>query len=344
MKAVAKHWHTIDKETNRVQCDLCPHHCKLKEGQYGICGVRKNENGKLVTLTYGTLISAAVDPIEKKPLYHFLPGHLTFTIATPGCNFKCLGCQNWEISQIPPGEAEKIPLFLETYVPPEVIVKKALQTGSKSIAFSYTEPTIYFEYMLDVAREAKKAGLYTVMVSNAFIEEKPLEELLEVIDAFAYDLKFFDNKSYRKYAKGKLEPVLKAIKKTFEAGKWVEVTTLLVPEYLDNEQIKNIAYWIKDELAPWVPWHVSRFFPYYKAQHLPPTPMEMIEYAVKVGKEAGLYYVYAGNIPHTDWENTYCPQCGELLIERFGYTLRRYNLLEGGICPKCGRKIEGVFE
>ena len=344
MKTVAKHWHVIDEGNKRVECDLCPHHCKLKEGQYGICGVRKNEDGKLITFTYGTLISAAVDPIEKKPLYHFLPGHATFTIATPGCNFKCLGCQNWEISQVPPKVAEKTPIFLETFIPPEAVVEKAIQTGCKSISFSYTEPTIYFEYMLDIARIAKQRGLKTVMVSNAFIEEKPLEELLEVIDAFAYDLKFFSDEAYRKYAKGRLEPVLRTIKRSFEADKWVEITTLLVPQYLDETQIKDIAYWIRDELAPWVPWHVSRFFPYYKAQDLPPTPMEMIEFAVRVGKEAGLYYVYAGNIPHTDWENTYCPKCGELLIERFGYTLKSYNLKPGGICPKCGRKTEGVFE
>ena len=172
MKSLAKHWRPLGE--NRVECELCPHHCKLKEGQFGICGVRKNEGGKLVTFTYGTLISAAVDPIEKKPLYHFLPGHLTFTIATPGCNFRCLGCQNWEISQVPPKTADKTPFFLETYVPPSAIVKKALESGSKSISFSYTEPTIYFEYMYEIAKLAKGEGLKTVVVSNAFISESAL--------------------------------------------------------------------------------------------------------------------------------------------------------------------------
>jgi len=342
MKTEALFWEVIDDEKKIVQCNLCPHRCKLRDGKYGICGVRKNEGGKLYTYTYGSLVAMALDPVEKKPLYHFYPGHKTLTIATPGCNFKCLGCQNWEISQVSPEDTEREPVFSQL-VEPSIIVEKALEVGAKSISFSYTEPTIYFEYMLDISKLAKEKGLYTIMVSNAYIEKEPLEVLLDYIDAFSFDLKFFSDEQYRKYAKGRLEPVLSTIKKVFEAGKWLEITTLLVPQFLDLEQIEKIALWIKEELSDWVPWHISRFFPQYKTVGiLPPTPEDMIFQAYEIGKRIGLKYIYVGNFPLSALENTYCPNCGKLLIKRQGFFIVE-NYLKGPYCPFCGHKIEIVL-
>jgi len=341
MKKEAKWWRKL--EDGKVECYLCPVNCKLSEGGVGSCGVRVNEGGTLYTYTYGSVISAAIDPIEKKPLFHFLPGHKTLTIATPGCNLHCKGCQNWEISQVPKGEVLKNLFFEETFVPPELVVEKALEHGCKSISYSYSDPTIFAEYMLDVAKLAKEKGLKNVVVTAGYINPEPLKEIDEYMDAYSIDLKFFDDRAYREYSKGRLEPVLKTIKFVFERGKWVELTTLLVPKYLTKEQLRNIARWIKNELAPWVPWHLSRFFPYYKAQDLPPTPIEELFEAYKIGKEEGLEYVYVGNLPGNPYENTYCPKCGKVVIGRKGYVITEMNL-EKGRCKFCGYEIKGVWE
>jgi len=341
MKVEAKWWKKIDG--NKVECYLCPVNCKLNEGSVGSCGVRANIGGKLYTFTYGSLVSAAVDPVEKKPLFHFLPGHKTLTIATPGCNLHCKGCQNWEISQVPKGEVFKNRFYDETFVPPKLIVEKAIEHGCESISYSYSDPTIFAEYMIDVAKEAKNAGLKNIMVTAGYINPEPLEEIDKYMDAYSIDLKFFDDKAYREYSKGRLKPVLETIKYVFRKGKWVELTTLLVPKYLTEEQIRKIAEWIAEELAPWVPWHLSRFFPYYKAIDLPPTPIEDLIKTYRIGKEAGLEYIFIGNVPGNNYESTYCPKCGNIVIGRKGYLLTEINL-KGGKCKNCGYEIKGIWE
>ncbi len=339
MKTLAKFWKPVD---GKVECYLCPVKCELKQGQVGACGVRVNHSGELYTYTYGSLVSAAIDPVEKKPLFHFYPGHATLTIATPGCNLHCKGCQNWEISQVPKGEVLKNRFFLETNVLPEVIVERAIAEGCESISYSYSDPTIFAEYMIDVAKLAKERGLKNIMVTAGYINREPLEEIDRYMDAYSIDLKFFSDESYRKYSKGRLQPVLDTIKYVFERGKWVELTTLLVPRYLDEEQVRGIARWIAEELAPWVPWHISRFFPYYKATDLPPTPVEELERAYRIGKEERLEYVFVGNLFGNDHESTFCPNCGEVVIRRKGYLITMLNLKDGR-CGGCGYEIKGRF-
>ncbi len=339
MKTVARFWKPLN---GKVLCYLCPVGCELKEGQVGSCGVRVNHDGKLYTYTYGSLISAAVDPVEKKPLFHFYPGHLTFTIATPGCNLHCRGCQNWEISQVPKGEVFRNPFFEETFVEPKLVVEKALEMGCESISYSYSDPTIFAEYMLDVAKIAKERGLKNIMVTAGYINREPLEEIDRFIDAYSIDLKFFSDEAYRKYSKGRLQPVLETIEFLFSKGKWVELTTLIVPEFLTEDQIRNIARWIRERLAPWVPWHLSRFFPHYKATDLPPTPVEDLERAYQIGREEGLEYVFVGNVFGNRYESTYCPKCGDVVIGRRGYTITEINL-KGNRCGTCGYEIKGRF-
>ena len=339
MKTLAKFWRPIN---GKVECYLCPVGCELKDGQVGSCGVRVNHEGKLYTYTYGSLISAAIDPVEKKPLFHFYPGHKTLTIATPGCNLHCKGCQNWEISQVPKGEVTENSFYQETNVPPEVIVEKALEEGCESISYSYSDPTIFAEYMIDVAKLAKERGLKNIMVTAGYINPEPLEEIDRYMDAYSIDLKFFSDESYRKYSKGRLQPVLDTIRYVFERGKWLEITTLLVPRYLNEEQLRGIANWISEELAPWVPWHISRFFPYYKAKDLPPTPVEELEKAYRIGKEAGLEYVFVGNLFGNDHESTFCPKCGNRVIGRKGYIITGIDMKDGK-CGRCGYEIKGRF-
>ncbi len=341
MRSVARWWKA--SEEGKVECTLCPVHCTLKEGGIGSCGVRINEGGKLYTYTYGSLVSAAIDPVEKKPLFHFLSGHKTLTVATPGCNLHCKGCQNWEISQIEKKEILENPFYRDTFVPPETVVEKALEEGCKSISYSYSDPTIFAEYMIEVSKLASSKGLKNIMVSAGYINQDALKDIDEFMDAYSIDLKFFSDDSYRTYSKGKLQPVLETIKYVFSKGKWVELTTLLVPQYLDEEQLEEIARWIANELADFVPWHVSKFFPHYKAHDLPPTPVEDLEKAYRTGKEAGLKYIYVGNLSGNRHEDTYCPNCGNSVIRREGYRII-YTDMEKGRCKSCGYKIEGVWE
>ena len=339
MKAVARFWHKTD---GKVHCDLCPVGCDLRENQVGSCGVRANVGGELLTFTYGTLVSVNADPVEKKPLFHFYPSHPTLTIATPGCNLHCKGCQNWQISQVPKGLVFEERAFEKTFIEPELVVEKALESGCRSISYSYSDPTIFVEYMLDVAKLAKERGLYNIMVTAGYINREPLEEILRYMDAFSVDLKFFSDESYRKYSKGRLQPVLENIKLIHSQGRWLELTTLLVPQYLDDKQLIGIAEWIADELDPSVPWHLSRFFPYHRAMDLPSTPVEDLFRAYRIGKEAGLEYVYVGNLWGNDYESTYCPSCGAKVIERRGFEVVRISM-KGGSCSACGYKIAGVF-
>ncbi len=339
MKAVARFWHLDD---SKVHCDLCPVGCDLKEGQIGSCGVRANIGGKLMTFTYGTVTSAAVDPVEKKPLFHFYPGHLTLTIATPGCNLHCKGCQNWQISQVPKGLIFEEKGFEETMVEPEFIVEQALAHNCRSVSYSYSDPTIFAEYMIDVAKLAREKGLLNIMVTACYINREPLEEINRYMDAYSIDLKFFSDEAYRRYSKGRLDPVLENIKYLHSTGKWIELTTLIVPRYLDREQVRGIARWIVSELGPDIPWHLSRFFPHYRALDLPPTPEEDLFDAYRIGREEGLNYVYVGNLWGNDYESTYCPSCGKVVIERKGFTVNSL-ALDGNRCRGCGQVISGVF-
>lgn len=328
------------QEDGAVVCTLCPDYCKLRDSQVGVCGVRFNKDKILLTATYGSLVSIALDPVEKKPLFHFLPGHKTLTIATPGCNLHCLGCQNYEISQVKIDDTNKS-FFENAFISPEDIVKKALQAGAKSISYSYSDPVIFYEYMLDVAKIAKENGLQNIMVSAGYISKEPALELMPFIDAFSIDLKFFSDKIYAKYSKAKLNPILDFIKLCVEHNKWIELTTLLVPKYLDEEQIRNIAKFIKTELGSYIPWHISRFFPYYKALDLHPTHQNTIDLAYQIGKEEGLYYVYTGNLK-SEHENTYCPNCNNVVIERDRYIIKSLNMNKDR-CKFCNHKIDGVF-
>jgi pyruvate formate lyase activating enzyme len=321
----------------RVHCLLCPNSCRLSEGQIGACRARKNVNGELVSLVYGNIASAHVDPIEKKPFFHVLPGSQAFSIATPGCNMRCLFCQNWEISQAFPWEVQTQPMT------PEQVVDAALQSGCKSIAFTYTEPIIYYEYALDIAKLAKKKGLKTVVVSNGYINPEPLRELLKTIDAYKVDFKAFNEKFYKELTGGGLDPVLQTMKIIQQQGVWLEVVTLLVPGKNDSEkEIRGLARWIHQNLGDEVPLHFSRFHPMHKLLNLPPTPVEKVIRARQIAMEEGLKYVYTGNIAYPEGDSTYSPKTGATAIERQGYFVVKNHLING-VAPD-GEKIPGIWE
>jgi len=321
-------------DNGRIKCLLCRHYCKLKEGQVGICGVNKNENGKLVNLVYGKVSAINVDPIEKKPLYHFLPGTTSLSIGTIGCNFKCPFCQNWQISQSKD--------FSNSYeLMPEDVVALALKYGCKSISYTYNEPTIFYPYARDIAILAKKHGLKNVFVSNGFESPEIIEDMKGKIDAFNIDIKGFKSDYYKKYLKGDLEGVLDTLKRLKRGGFWVECTTLIVPGDNDSdEELREIANFIAKELDVNTPWHLSAFHPDYKVNDKGPTPLQTLQRAYNIGKEAGLNFVYMGNVALP--AITYCPNCNEELIVRVGYQLQK-NIIKDGKCPKCNTKIPGVW-
>jgi pyruvate formate lyase activating enzyme len=319
-----------------VRCGLCNHFCRIKPEKRGICGVRENDGGTLNTLVYGRLVAMHVDPIEKKPLYHFIPGHLSYSIATAGCNFRCLHCQNADISQIP---AEK-GIISGEFVEPERVVAEALAAGCISVAYTYTEPTIFFEYAFDVSRLAAEKGLRNVFVSNGYMSEEATRTIEPYLNAINIDLKG-DDDFYKKVCGARLEPVKSTIELMWSLGIWVEVTTLVVPGYNDSdEKLRDIAEFLSG-ISTDIPWHVSAFYPTYKLKDAPPTPAETIRRAEEIGRRAGLNFVYAGNIPG-EGENTTCPACGETLVERFGFRVARNGIVEGK-CPSCGEGIPGVW-
>ncbi len=322
-----------------VQCTLCPFNCFLPEGARGLCNVRMNSAGKLVTLVYGQPVSVHVDPIEKKPVFHLYPGSRSFSIATVGCNLRCTFCQNWEISQAYPEQAKGQPMS------PEEVVSVARQTGSRSIAYTYSEPTVFYEYMLDVAQLAKKQGIANVVVSAGYMNEAPLRELAPFLDVMKVDLKGFNEGFYRRVVKGELKFVLETLVRLVKLGVFTEVVNLIVPTLNDNrEEIRKMCRWVKRELGPDVPVFFSRFTPQFRLENLPPTPLETLRQARQIGLEEGLHYVYTGNVSGDEGENTYCPTCHKPLIERYGYAVIANRLKPGGFCPYDNTKIPGIWD
>ena len=320
---------------DRIICLLCRHYCHLKDGQIGFCGVNKNSNGELENLVYGHPIALNVDPIEKKPLYHFLPNTTALSFGTVGCNFKCPFCQNWNISQ------EKN-INKDIYVPPNEMVELAIKYDSKTIAYTYNEPTIFYPYAKDIGIIAKQKGIKNVFVSNGFETSEIIEDMKDWLDGANIDLKSWDDKYYKKILKGGLEEVKETLKLMVKSGIWIEVTTLLIEGDNDsNKDLEEMADFIANELGRYVPWHLSAFHPDYKVLDKPPTSIQTLQKAYKIAKKAGLYYVYLGNVPVR--ADTYCPNCQTLLIDRSGYNVITNNLIDGQ-CPKCKREIEGVWK
>jgi len=326
------------KKDNSVECVTCAHRCKIKTGRRGICGVRENREGTLYSLVYGKTIAANTDPIEKKPLFHFLPGTLSFSIATAGCNMHCKHCQNADISQMP----REIGRIVGQNFLPEQIVQTALKNKCKTIAYTYTEPSIFWDYAYDTAKLAHEKELKNVFVTNGYFSEESFKEISEYMDGANVDLKSFNNETYKKICGANLKPVLDTIERMKVSGVWVEVTTLLIPDLNDSkEELEKIAKFIK-ECDSAIPWHVSRFYPTYKMLDKPPTPVNSIWRAMEIGYEAGLHFVYAGNVRGDQGENTFCHSCGACLIRRIGFEVTD-NVIRDGKCPECETVIEGVW-
>lgn len=322
---------------NTVRCHLCAHLCKIVDGRMGICGVRENRGGRLFTHVYGKVISRNIDPIEKKPLFHFYPGTRSYSIATVGCNFRCLHCQNYEISQMPRERG----LILGEDVTPEEIVRDALNHKSSSISYTYTEPTIFMEYAYDVSRLAVSSGLKNVFVTNGYMTKEALLEINPFLHAANVDIKSFREDFYKRVCGARLSPVLDSITLMKEIGIWVEITTLIIPTQNDSEEeLRDIARWIY-KTSPSIPWHISAFYPAYKMTNLPRTPVSTVERAREIGLEEGLRYVYTGNIPGDPGESTYCYNCGNMLIERYGFYVTE-NRIKDSTCPYCNVEIDGV--
>ncbi len=323
-------------ENADVRCNLCAHRCLISEGKKGICQVRQNRQGTLYTLVYGRTISSNVDPVEKKPLYHFHPGSTAYSIATPGCNFRCQWCQNWEISQMPRDRD----LVLGNEATPDQVVAAAKRSGCRSIAYTYTEPTVFFEYAYDIAQQAHRAEVANIYVTNGFMTGEMLDTFYPHLDAANVDLKAFQDETYRKLIGGRLQPVLDSLKKMKQQEVWVEVTTLVIPGINDGlDELQDIAEFIAQELGPETPWHISRFFPTYKLTDVPPTSVETMDKAEEIGRAAGLHYVYLGNL-HGE-TSTFCHYCGQLLIQRLGYRIVRHDIY-GSKCQQCGTPVAGV--
>lgn len=320
-----------------VVCTLCPHGCELAEGERGHCRVRENRDGRLRLLVYGKPCAVHVDPIEKKPMFHVLPGSRSFSIATAGCNLRCKFCQNWEISQRPPEQTRNLDM------PPEKVVALAGSEHCRSIAYTYSEPIIFYEYVHDTASLAQRQDLLNVLVTAGYINEQPLREWAPVIDAANVDLKGFDDGFYRRVCGGTLSPVLDTLAVLKEEQVFVEITTLLIPSLNDDmAMIERMCRWIGANLGAETPLHFSRFYPMYKLKNLPLTPVKTLLHARETALEAGLRHVYVGNVPGSGGENTVCPKCGKLLIARIGYRILR-NEVRSGTCPDCGHPLAGIW-
>ncbi|MDI6641728.1 MAG: AmmeMemoRadiSam system radical SAM enzyme, partial [Elusimicrobiota bacterium] len=322
-----------------VKCHLCPWECTLKPAERGICGVRENTEGKLITLSYARPCTVtSLDPIEKKPFYHFLPGLRTLSLATAGCNFGCKYCQNWSISQMKPEEIDSY------YLPPEGIIRLAERSNTKIISFTYSEPVVFYEYMLETAKLARQKEIKSVVVTNGYINPEPLKLLCKYVTAIKIDLKAFNEKFYKEVVEGRLQPVLNTIKTIKEEKVHLEIVYLVIPTLNDNpEEIRQMCLWLKENVGSEVPLHFSRFFPHYKMQNYPLTPVKTVENLREVALKAGMKYVYVGNVqPGHPGGSTYCHKCNHLLISRIGYQILGNNVVDGK-CKFCGAKIYGVW-
>lgn len=328
----------LAEPANAMRCVACAHRCLIRPGRRGICRVRENRDGRLVSLVYGEAVAAGAEPIEKKPLFHAWPGSLAFSIATRGCNFHCRFCQNWEIAQ-----ADREGLKPATMrLPPRSVIARALAANARSVAYTYVEPTVFIEYVLDTARLAREAGLANVLVTNGYQTPEALDLLGPLIDAANVDLKAFSDRFYRSVCGARLAPVLGALVGMRERGMWVEVTTLLIPGANDGpEELAALPRWIAAELGPETPWHVSRFFPAYKLSDAHPTPLDSIRRAVQTGRAAGLHHVYAGNVGGLADDDTRCAGCRRVLLRRRGFAVVENDLV-AGTCPQCGKRLAGI--
>lgn len=330
---VARYWH---RENGNIACELCPNACILPDKGTGTCRNRRNHRGTLYAIGYGKVCSTAIDPIEKKPVFHVLPGARTFSIAIAGCNLRCKNCQNYQISQVSPEQTDV------EIVSPEKVVQQAVRSGCEAIAFTYSEPTAWYEYTYDTAKIAKSAGLKTVLVSSGYINPAPLVDLAKYIDAAHFDLKSFSEKIYAKLNEGKLAPVLTTLTTAKNAGIWVEVINLIVPQWTDNlDMIRSMCTWLNANMGADTPLHFSRFFPLYQLSYLMPTPAGVLKQAREIAMKEGLHFVYTGNLAEAEG-NTYCPSCGMVVIGRDGYIITARNI-KNGCCAKCGAAIAGIW-
>ena len=321
-----------------LKCQLCPNECTIKEGETGDCRTRVTEENKMYSIVYGNPCAVHVDPIEKKPLFHFLPQSRAFSVATAGCNLACLNCQNWNISQKSPHETRNYDLM------PSSLVNSAIENNCDSIAYTYSEPIVFYEYMIDSAKIAHDNGIKNVMVSAGYIKERPLKDLCKHIDAANIDLKSFSEDIYMRLNAGGLKEVLRTLKVMKEEGVWLEITNLVVPEWTDDlDMIKEMSQWLYDNGFKDTPLHFSRFQPMHKLKHLPPTPESVLKKAQNIAMEKGLNYVYIGNVPGAEGENTYCPDCKKEIISRRGYFIQA-NHIKNGKCEYCGKSIAGVWQ
>jgi len=331
----AMHWEKV--EENKVKCVLCPRACEVADVERGYCGVRENQGGQYQTLVYGALCSGAEDPIEKKPLFHYLPGTTAFSIATAGCNIECKFCQNWQISQFRP---EQVP---STHVTPEALIELCKARRSPTIAYTYSEPVVFYEYMHDTAALARKRDIGSVMISNGYIQEKPLRELCRHLTGVKIDFKAFSEEFYREWCAGELKPVLAALEVLKDVGIWFELVILIIPTLNDSaDEIKQMSKWVLGHLGADVPMHFTLFHPTYRVKNLPRTPVRTLERCREIALDAGVHYVYAGNVPTHPGENTYCHHCGNELIRRVHFRVASNNIKDGK-CPKCGTTIPGVW-
>jgi len=327
----------------RVRCLACNHFCAISPGHTGLCGVRENRNGQLFSLVYDRVVAAGPDPIEKKPIFHFKPGSLSFSIAAPGCNFKCRFCQNADISQVCHQGADPFAGRLSgKAMTPEAIVAEAVALGCQSISYTYTEPTVFFELVLDTAMLARDAGLANILVTNGFMSPKLLQAASAVLDAANVDLKSFSDAFYTRYCNGRLEPVKQTLKTMVDSGLMVEVTTLVIPGLNDDpDELGQMAAFIAGDLGPSTPWHLSRFHPAFQLTRIGPTPVDTLERACDIARSAGLVHVYTGNVPGAG-ENTCCPACGRTVVKRLGYAVENL-LAQTNKCPGCGSPVSGIY-
>ena len=322
----------------KIKCTLCPRECQIDDLERGYCGVRENRGGTYYTLVHSRPCSWHSDPIEKKPLFHFLPGTLAYSIATVGCNVECKFCQNWDISQIRPEQARNYDM------PPEEVVRFAEEAQCRSIAYTYSEPVIFYEYMYDTAKLGRTRGIRSAMISNGYIQAEPMRELCTCLDAVKIDLKAYTETFYRDVCSGHLKPVLDTLELLVGEEMWTEIVYLVIPSLNDDRrEIKKMCRWIRTTLGPGVPVHFTRFHGQYKLKNLPSTPVKTLDMAREVAQDEGLHYVYVGNVPGHEGENTYCPNCGEIVIKRMGYWVQGVHL-KGGACEFCGNAIPGVWE